>query len=55
MSREEAASAYLDGLLGFRTDYALFREAAECLSDDEKTLLEHALSGWLRDDGITAI
>jgi hypothetical protein len=49
MSRDEAASAYLDGLLGFRGEYARFREAAERLTDDEKALLEHALSGWVRD------
>lgn len=55
MSREEAASAYLDGLLGFRADYSRFREAAERLTDDEKTLLEQAVSGWLRDDRMDAL
>jgi len=50
MSRDDAASVYLKRLLGFRTDYALFCSATDRLSEEEKMLLQSAVSGWLRDD-----
>lgn len=42
MSREEAASIYLDVLLGFRCEYGKFHRAAEVLTDNEKTVLQSA-------------
>lgn len=50
MSREDAAKVYLNRLLGFRSGYGLFCQAAASLTDDEKMLLQNAVSGWLRDD-----
>lgn len=44
VSREEAASVYLDVLLGFRGEYRRFREALETLTDREKVLLQCAVS-----------
>jgi hypothetical protein len=43
MSREEAATVYLDVLLGYRGDYGKFREAEETLTDRDKALLRHAV------------
>ncbi len=43
MSREEAAEIYLDNLLGFRSKYSQYREAADALSDDDKQLLSQAV------------
>lgn len=52
MSREKAASVYLDGLLGFSGNYVTFQHAANALSEDDKRLLQSAVSSWLRDDAI---
>jgi hypothetical protein len=52
MSREEAAVYYLDGLLGFRRDYRKFREAADMLSEQDRLLLEHAVSRRIGGDGV---
>ena len=45
MSREEAAIAYLDVMLGSRGDYVRFRRAAETLSEQEKNVLLDAVLG----------
>lgn len=44
MSREEAAMAYLNRLLGFYTNFQVFQSAAEALSENELLLLDHAVS-----------
>jgi hypothetical protein len=44
MSREEAAWAYLDGLLGFRGDFGLFQRATDVLSEQDRTNIETAVS-----------
>lgn len=48
MSREEAARAYLDVMLGFRNDYEKFQRAGERLSDAEKQTLQDAARGPYR-------
>jgi hypothetical protein len=45
MSREEAATIYLDVLLGFRGNYDQYRQAAVALSDEDTSLLQNAVSG----------
>jgi hypothetical protein len=45
MSREEAATIYLDVLLGFRGNYDQYRQAAGALSDADTSLLRNAVSG----------
>lgn len=45
MSREEAATVYLDVLLGFRGNYDQYRQAAGALSDEDMSLLRNAVSG----------
>ena len=45
MSREEAATIYLDVLLGFRGNYERYRQAAGALSDAATSLLRNAVSG----------
>lgn len=45
MGRDEAATVYLEVLLGFRAEYRKFYEAAEMLTDNEKILLQNAVSG----------
>jgi len=45
MSREEAATIYLDNLLGFHGGYIRFQEAELTLSEDEKQELQSAVSG----------
>jgi hypothetical protein len=52
MSREKAASVNLDGLLGLSGNYVTFQNAANALSEDDKQLLQNAVSSWLRDDAI---
>ncbi len=49
MSREEAATFYLKGLLGFRGDFRKFHEAVETLSESDRSLLEHAASRRIDD------
>ena len=44
MSREQAARAYLDGLLGFRNDYGLFQQAADALTVSDRAKIEYAVS-----------
>ncbi len=44
MSRVEAATIYLDVLLGFRGSYDQYRQAAGALSDADKSLLRNAVS-----------
>lgn len=44
MSREEAATIYLDVLLGFRGSYDQYRQAADALSDADTSLLRNAVS-----------
>jgi hypothetical protein len=44
MSRDEAATVYLDNLLGNRRDFLKYHEAAGTLTDDEKSILEQAVS-----------
>ncbi|MEK6698723.1 MAG: hypothetical protein AABZ10_06745 [Nitrospirota bacterium] len=44
MSREQAARAYLDGLLGFRGDFGLFQRAADILSEQDRARIEVAIS-----------
>jgi hypothetical protein len=48
MSREEAATVYLDNLLGFHGGYIRFQEAERTLSEDEKQELQSAVSGTQR-------
>ncbi len=50
MSREEAAAAYLDNLLGFRGKYIEYQSAINVLSDNDKKLLDGAAAAWLKDD-----
>ena len=45
MSREEAATVYLDNLLGFHGNFHKYHEAAETLTGDDKSILERAVSG----------
>ncbi len=45
MSREEAARAYLDVMLGFRNDYEKFQRAGEILTDVEKQTLQDSARG----------
>ena len=45
MSREEAAVAYIDVMLGFKSDYSRFHRAAETLSAEEKETLTGAVFG----------
>lgn len=45
MSREEAATIYLDVLLGFRGNYDQYRQAAGVLSDSDTSVLRNAVSG----------
>ncbi len=49
MSREEAATIYLDNLLGFHGGYLGFQEAELTLSEKEKQELQSAVSGsqWI--------
>jgi len=47
MSREEAATVYLDNLLGFHRDFLDYHEAADTLTDHDKSILEQAASGNL--------
>lgn len=51
MSREEAAWAYLDGLLGFRGDFGLFQRATDVLSEQDRTNIETAVSVRLPGGG----
>jgi hypothetical protein len=44
MSREEAAMAYLNSLLGFREDYGTYRQAADVLAGTDRTKMETAAS-----------
>ncbi|MEK6743700.1 MAG: hypothetical protein AABZ15_08820 [Nitrospirota bacterium] len=44
MSREQAALAYLDGMLGFRGDFGLFQQAVEVLSEHDRMRIEAAIS-----------
>ena len=46
MGREEAAMVYLDRLLGFQRGYRMFHQAAETLTEDDKVLLQNAVSGY---------
>jgi hypothetical protein len=46
MSRQEAATVYLDVLLGFRGDYRTYAEASDVLSAGDKELLQEAVSCW---------
>ena len=48
MSREEAATVYLDVLLGYRGEYRRFNEAVEALTENDKLLLQNAVH--LRQD-----
>jgi hypothetical protein len=43
MSREEAATVYLDVLLGYRGEYRRFNEAVEALTENDKLLLQNAV------------
>lgn len=43
MSREEAAMAYIDALLGFRRDFVSFGRAVEVLKETERIMLESAV------------
>ncbi len=45
MSREEAATIYLDVLLGFRGSYDQYLQAAGPLSDTDTNLFQNAVSG----------
>jgi hypothetical protein len=45
MSREEAATIYLDVLLGFRGSYDQYREATGALSDADTSQLRNAVAG----------
>lgn len=47
MSREEAATIYLDNLLGFHRDFLDYHEAADTLADHDKRILEQAAPGNL--------
>ena len=47
MSREVAATVYLDDLLGFHRDFIEYYEAADTFTDDDKIILEQAASGSL--------
>jgi hypothetical protein len=42
--REEAATFYLDGLLGFLGAYDKFREASEPLCEKDRLLIESAVA-----------
>lgn len=48
MSREEAALTYIDVMLGFRSDYSRFHQAAETLSAEEMETLTGAVLGQTR-------
>jgi len=50
MSREEAATVYLDNLLGFHGHYARYQEADRVLTEEDKRLLNSAVTGWVKDD-----
>ena len=50
MSREEAASVYLDNLLGFHGNYRRFQQADRVLTEEEKRLLHSAVTVWAKDD-----
>ena len=50
MSREEAASVYLDNLLGFHGHYDRYQEANRVLTEGDKRLLTSAVTGWAKDD-----
>jgi|PlaIllAssembly_1097288.scaffolds.fasta_scaffold14036_2 hypothetical protein len=45
MSREEAASVYLDVLLGFRAEFAQYLIASEMLTEQDKGRLQNAVYG----------
>ena len=45
MSREKAATIYLDVLLGFRGSYDQYRQAAGALSEADTSQLRNAVSG----------
>jgi hypothetical protein len=45
MSREEAATIYIDVLLGFRENYNQYRQATGALNDEDMSLLRNAVSG----------
>jgi len=47
MSRDEAATVYLDDLLGFHRDFLDYHEAADTLTDNDKNILEQNASGNL--------
>lgn len=47
MSREDAATVYIDGLLGFHQDFLENHEAADTPTDNDKNILEQAASGNL--------
>jgi hypothetical protein len=50
MGREEAATIYLDRLLGFPGDYSKLQQAEETLTESDRVLLRGAVSGWIKDD-----
>ena len=52
MSREEAATVYLDNLLGFSGNYRKVIQAERALTTGDKELLRAAVSGWMRDDAL---
>jgi hypothetical protein len=45
MSREEAATIYLDNRLGFHGGFFEFQEAERILSEQEKRLIQMTVSG----------
>ena len=45
MSREEAATIYLDVLLGLRGNYKQYRLTAAALNETDSNLLRNAVSG----------
>lgn len=47
MIREEAATVYLDNLLGFHRNFLDYHEAADTLTDNNKSILEQAVSNNL--------
>ena len=46
MSREEAATIYLDTLLGFHPAFTIYREADNTLCEKDKGLLRNAVDKW---------
>jgi hypothetical protein len=49
MGREEAATIYLDRLLGFPGEYSKLQQAEETLTESDRLLLHGAVSGWIKD------